>query len=548
MYTRIHETFYLRILINAYKCHTPCFFSFFVKLANSVTIKNGSSESHNELRKHFPDFLWLLRDVTLQLTDENGSHISPRDFLKTRVLVQGGDNFDESLSDKVGRAIIAFFPTIDCITLPPPSTNKHVMEQIYENTDKLNPEFNKQIKDLVEHLKQKVLTKKVFESGEPITGPFFACLTEQFVEALNNPDNTPVLANTWESAIKIFVSDVQEKLKQEYTQEFTEAVKKASTNDGPLEEGDSSGEGQSTMTTIFGIHHALMVDKNAKLLKEVGQFCVTGTTVGSEFTQEQVLADFRKSIIEVKKSSVQDPEAKSTTKDVVIGGVLFYFVHENYLRSRKYCCKVFHDLYTAIKDEILTPSDTYTFSNLRVDLQKLHEHYLLQAIGPAKWEVYDEKKKVLEIDQAIFQLLEGYEEKLMKADREIADSNRRIQQMSEEINQLRQQMQDEAEEHQQNIDEMARQHTEVMERFENEMKRQEEMEERKYYEFMETQREFFANIAKADERAKKNDEVIQKFLKQQQYQITTMQKKLETLTPPPPPPQPKGKLKHAPLL
>ena len=423
------------------------------------------------------------------------------------------------------------------------------MEQIYENKGKLDPEFNKQIKDLVKHLKQKVVTKKVFESGEAITGPFFARLTQQFVEAVNDPANTPVLANTWESAIKIFVSDVQEKLKQEYTQEFTEAVKKASTNDGPLEEGDSSGEGQSTMTTIFGIHHALMVDKNAKLLKEVGQFCVTGTTVGSEFTQEQVLADFRKSIIEVKKSLVQDQEAKSTTKDVVIGGVLFSFVHENYLRSQKYCRKVFDDLYTAIKDKILTPSDTYTFSTLRDDLQKLHEHYLLQAIGPAKWEVYDEKEKVLETDQAIFQRLEGYEKRLMKADREIADSIRCNQQMSEDINQLRQQMQDEAVEHQQNIDEMDRQHTDVIERLKNEMKRREEIEERKYHEFMETQREFFANnLAKADERAKKNDEVIQKFFKQQQDQITTVQKMLEKLTPPPPPPKPKGKLKHAPLL
>ena len=527
------------------------FFSFFVKLASSVTIKKGSSKSSiNELRKYFPDFLWLLRDVTLQPTDENGSRISPRDFLKTRVLVQGDDSFEESVSDKVSRAIITFFPTIDCITLPPPSTDEHVMKHVYENTDKLDPEFNKQIKDLVEHLKQKMLTKKVFDSGEAVTGPFFACLTQQFVEAVNDPTNIPVLANTWESTIKIFISDVQEKLKQEYTQEFTEAMKKASTNDGPLEEGDSSGEGQSTMTTIFGIHHALIVDKNAKLLKEVGQFCVTGTTVGSELTQEQVLKDFKKSIIEVKKSLVLDQEAKSTTKNVVIGGVLFSFVQENYRRSQKYCCKVFDDLYMAIKDKILSPSGTYTFSNLQADLHKLHEHYLLQAIGPAKWEVYDEKEKVLETDQVIFQRLEGYEERLMKSDREIADSIRRNQQMSEDINQLRQQLQDEAAAHQENVKEMDRQHTEVIERLKNEMKRREEVEERKYHEFMETQREFFANnLAKADERAKKNNEVIQQFLKQQQDQITTMQKMLEKLPPPPPPPpKRKSKMKHGPLL
>ena len=413
--------------------------------------------------------------------------------------------------------------------------------------DKLNPEFKKQINNLIEHLKQNVLTKKIFESGEAVTGPFFARLTQQFVEAINDPNNTPVLANTWESTIKIFVSDVQEKLKQEYIQEFAEAVKEASSNDGPLEEGDSSGEGQSTMTTIFGIHHALMVDKNAKLLKEVGQFCVTGTTVASELTQEQVLTNFRKNIIEVKKSLVQDQEAKSTTctKDVVIGGVLLSFVQENYRRSRKYCCKVFDDLYKAIKDKLLGPSVTYTFSNLRTDLQKLHKHYLLQAIGPAKWEVYDEKEKILETEQVVFQRLEGYEKRLMKADQKIADSIRRNQRMSEDINQLRQQVQDEAAEHQENLNEMERQHTEVIERLKNEMKRRNELEERKYNEFMETQREMFAkNLAKADERAKKNDEIMQQFIKQHQDQAAMMQKMLEKLSPPPSPPTPKSKMIH----
>ena len=512
------------------------FFSFFVKLASSVAIKKESTKnSMNELRKHFPDFLWLLRDVTLQPTDENGMEISPKDYLMKRVLTQG-DGFDESTSDKVGRAIITFFPNIDCVTLPPPSSEVAVMRQIEKNVDKLNPDFNKQISDLVEHLKQKVATKKVFDSGEAVTGPLLACLAQQFVKDVNDPNNTPALANTWESTIKILVSDVQEKLKQEYTQEFTEAVKKASTNDGPLEESDSSGEGQSTMTTIFGIHHALMMDKNAKLVEEVGRFCVTGATVGSELTQEQLLMGFRKKIIEVKKETFQDEEGKAVTRDIVVGGVLFAFTQENYKRSQTYCSKVFDDLYKPIKDQILVPGDTYTFQTLRDDLQNLHEKYLLQAIGPAKWEVYDQKKKVIETDQAVFKRLVGYEERLMKADSEIAESNRRNQEMFADINQLRQQLKDEASEHQENIKRMERQQIEVIERLENEMKKRDEVEEQKRKEFMETQREIFAlKLADAEERARSNDSMMTMLLQQNKDQLESMNKMVEKMQPPPPP-------------
>ena len=458
------------------------FFSFFVKLASSVAIRKWSTKnSMNELRKHFPDFLWLLRDVMFQPKDENGMEISPKDYLMKRVLVQN-HGFDESTSDKVGRAIITLFSNIDCVTLPPPSYEVDVIMQIEKNVDKLNPDFNKQISDLVEHLKQKVTTKKVFDSGEAVTGPLFACLAQQFVKDVNDPNNS------WESTIKILVSDVQEKLTQEYTQEFTEAVKKASTNDGPLEEGDSSGEGQSTMTTIFGIHHALMMDKNAKLVEEVGRFCVTGATVGSELTQEQLLMGFRKKIIEVKKEMFRDVEGKAVTRDIVVGGVLFAFTQENYKRSQMYCSKVFDDLYKPIKDQILVLGDTYTFQTLQDDLQNLHEKYLLQAIGPAKWEVYDQKRIVIETVLAVFKRLAGYEERLMKAECEIPESNRRNQKMFEDISQLRQKLEDEASEHQENIKRMEHQHTEVIERLENEIKKRDEVEEQKQKEFMETKR------------------------------------------------------------
>ena len=466
----------------------------------------------NELRRYFPDFLWLLRDVTLQPTDSSGSEISAKDYLMKRVLVRG-ETFDESASDKVGRVIITFFPHIDCVTLPPPSVDSSVMREIESNVDKLSPDFNKQISDLVKHLKQKVTTKKVFDSGEAVTGPLLACLTKQFVEDVNNPNKTPALANVWESTIKILINEVQERLKQEYTQEFTEAMKKASTNDNPLEEGDISGEGQSTMTTIFGIHHALIISKSAKLIEEVGNFCVAGPIVG--ITQEQIVAEFKMKIIEVRNETFEDEEGKPIIREKVIGGVLFSFVQENYKRSQKYCSKVFEDIYKPIQDKIRLPGDAYNFQNLRDDLQKIYKKYVLNAIGPAKWEVYDNKKEVIETDKAIFERLAGYEERLLKSDIEIADVKRRNQQACEEINQLRQQLEDKTNENQENIEQIKLQHAEVIKRLENENRKREEVEQQKYKEFLETQRQMHATrLANDKEIAEKNQETMQQIVKQ----------------------------------
>lgn len=104
-------------------------FRVFTTLARSVAIKDGKKANQHELRQYFPKFLWLLRDVILDTVDEDGEIISPSEFLKKRVLVRG-DEFDETMQDKVGRAIHAFFYSVECFTLPPPSAVKEIMNSI----------------------------------------------------------------------------------------------------------------------------------------------------------------------------------------------------------------------------------------------------------------------------------------------------------------------------------------------------------------------------------------------------------------------------------
>ena len=38
------------------------------------------------IKKFFPRFLWLLRDIHLAITDKEGKKITPTEFLHTRIL------------------------------------------------------------------------------------------------------------------------------------------------------------------------------------------------------------------------------------------------------------------------------------------------------------------------------------------------------------------------------------------------------------------------------------------------------------------------------
>lgn len=519
-------------------------FSFFVKLASSVAVSKGSKTNPNDLRKYFPDFMWLLRDVTLLPVDEDGKEISATDYLKKRVLVAEEDGFDESTSDKVGRAILTFFPTINCVTLPPPSDKVVVMREIEKNEKQLNPEFNKQINGLIAFLKQNVATKKMFESGKPINGTVMACLTQQFVAEVNDPNNTPALTSTWESTIKLLVSEVQERLVNEYEEDFTKAFQE-DMSDRPLEEGDSSGQGQSTPTTIFGIHHTLIIDKNKKLVEEVGRFCTTSTD-DSSFTQEQLLSQFKKKIIEVKKETFKDQDGKDIKRDVVIGGVLYTFTQKNKERSYKYCQKVFDDLYKPIKDKVDAPGKSYTFENLRKDLKDMMEQYYRQAIGPAKWKVYDQAQVIIKADETVFKRLAGYREKLLKNDAQIAEASRRNQQMSEDINQLRQQLGNEAAENQANILMIREEHKKMRAEMEEEMKRREEIERRKMEEFKETERERF--VERMQDNAQQQASIYQKMMEgfeiQNERQIEAFKQLAIQQQQQPPPPPHNGKSNH----
>ena len=53
----------------------------FVQLVNGLRVSREGTDDCNKFSTVFPDFLWLLRDVTLTPTDAKGNAIDAKTFL-----------------------------------------------------------------------------------------------------------------------------------------------------------------------------------------------------------------------------------------------------------------------------------------------------------------------------------------------------------------------------------------------------------------------------------------------------------------------------------
>ena len=88
-------------------------------------------------------------------------------------MLSRGKSFKSGKSDEVGRAIVTFFPDIESKTLPSPSSDKKVMQNIAQHTADLNPVFQEEVQDFMAYLMAKVENsgaKHGYDLGSVITG------------------------------------------------------------------------------------------------------------------------------------------------------------------------------------------------------------------------------------------------------------------------------------------------------------------------------------------------------------------------------------------
>ncbi|XP_035663745.1 guanylate-binding protein 1-like [Branchiostoma floridae] len=409
----------------------------FIKLATGVTVKQGEASNVSAFRKFFPDFMWLLRDVSLKMEDENGKEMDPSDYLVKRVFRRNPNAFEESTTDMVRRAILTFFPSAECAILERPSDKKEVMNNIAQHTDSLNPEFNKGVDDLVVRLLLKARAKRGYHEGSKVSGLALSIMTKQYVEAVNDPNSIPALDNTWQNTIELMQNRAIEEAVMEYNKQMQAQIAEARmTKNGevPLEEGEIDTPIQPT---IMGLHNASVKTVTSILLKKVGHFQIS---TGNQGTENQDSGEINAVVDQMQKRLVQQEEraVDGIRGLVVTGGELFHYIQQNREHSKNFCKGLYEHLLDPIRKRVESPPPDFDFDKLTRELAAAREQYKKQARGPEKWVVLQEMDTSAVKLQAQIDKM-GYQKKLMQQQQRAHEAELRAKEREEEIlNQLKQ--------------------------------------------------------------------------------------------------------------
>ncbi|XP_005385159.1 PREDICTED: guanylate-binding protein 6 isoform X2 [Chinchilla lanigera] len=160
--------------------------------AKSSSNSDGVQDS-TEFVSFFPDFIWAVRDFTLQL--KLGDHFITADqYLDNALKLIPGENPSVQASNHARESIRNFFPSRKCFVFDRPANDKNLLINI-ENVPEgqLNPKFLEQTKSFCSY----VFTcekSKTLREGIVVTGNRLGALVETYVKAINSGEG-PCLEN-----------------------------------------------------------------------------------------------------------------------------------------------------------------------------------------------------------------------------------------------------------------------------------------------------------------------------------------------------------------
>ena len=341
----------------------------FSQLSASLLAQCGESISNEAKKAFFPNFLWLLRDVCLKMTDREGKELPPTKFLHTRVLASESGELTN-----LGKSLIGLFPSLECATLPIPSTKREIICGIVEQQDKLKPVFNAAIDALIQQIFQKVSPKKGVDGTTTVNGKALAALAGGYVEAVNKPGALPDLDQGWQAVLRLELKEASYRLVREYEREMEHALE----GKLPMEESN-----------LLRIHQQTLKRKKSDLREKI---CHVNPLHSSEEDIQPLQDQLEWDIIQWSKTS-SDGDRKVT------GGVLYQFTEKNHLSSKKQCeqlltelvksMNVLNKVQEAIKDSLPL--------NIQDELSEITGSYNRQAVGPAARQVLE--RELLELNQ-----------------------------------------------------------------------------------------------------------------------------------------------------
>lgn len=319
--------------------------SFVANMTKHVQIKadGGGTEGHetgSEFHRFFPAFLWVVRDFSLELVDDDGDLILPREYLESCLAQRDGFSEEQLERNRVRQVLTSFFRKRDCATLCRPISDEAKLQELDQQPyESLKPAF----REAMDELRQKVLDTlapvKTLH-GRPLNGRMLAGLVRSYIDALNK-DAVPSIGSAWQA-----VSSAECRSAAKGAVDAYHAAMQATLADLPREHDD-----------LVAAHDAAA----AAAAAHYGAHAVG---------EQEHVAEFKAEV------------------DVAVSVALADAVAANAAASRSSC----RELADALRAEIIDPKtapdgEGYSdHSSFAEDLSRLRDRYLEGAHGPSKYE------------------------------------------------------------------------------------------------------------------------------------------------------------------
>ncbi|KAG7394431.1 hypothetical protein PHYBOEH_005201 [Phytophthora boehmeriae] len=206
--------------------------------AHAETADDGA-----ELSMFFPDFLWVVRDFTLQL-QEDGRQVTSREYFESALKQQPPLTDEVVQKNRIRSLLSTFFPSRDCVTMVRPLSDETLLRELIKQPyESLRPEFREQM-DVLRNKLSTLLKPKTMMS-KMLNGSMLVSLAENYVAAFNS-GSSPVIASVWDRVLKSQCDQALESAKQVFQTFMDEGISERTSSEmvnqamltRPLEDSD----------------------------------------------------------------------------------------------------------------------------------------------------------------------------------------------------------------------------------------------------------------------------------------------------------------------
>ncbi|KAL4832095.1 hypothetical protein H8958_019602 [Nasalis larvatus] len=195
------------------------------ELTHRIRSKSSPDENENEdsadFVSFFPDFVWTLRDFSLDL-EADGQPITADEYLTYSLKLKQGTSEKDKTFNLPRLCIRKFFPKKKCFVFDRPVHRKKLAQLEKLHDEELDPEFVQQVADFCSYIFSNSKTKTL-SGGIKVNGPRLESLVLTYVNAISSGD-LPCMENAVLALAQIENSAAVQKAIAHYEQQMGQKV------------------------------------------------------------------------------------------------------------------------------------------------------------------------------------------------------------------------------------------------------------------------------------------------------------------------------------